>query len=323
MSRQWRIEYEGALYHVLSRGNERREIFLGDEDRNIFIDLMGETSERFDLEFYAYVLMGNHYHFLLKTGKANLSKSMQWFGATYTRRFNVRHKRSGHLFQGRFRSFLVENDDYLLRLSCYIHRNPLRAGIAERLADYRWSSYPFYAYGKGNHGWLNTNPILSQFRGPAGERRKKYRSKVLNYSGEEEKLWEDFRHGLFLGTAGFVDEIRAKYLPDSFHKEKPQQRELKKAVDLDATAQNAERIVGCDFNYIKSAGRLFGEDKINRDFLICLLWETGIHTNEEIGAHFGLTHSSVSKAVSALRKRFVKDRKLRKRYEDIRIQFKM
>jgi putative transposase len=129
--------------------------------------------------------MGNHYHFLLKTKRANLSKSMQWFGATYTRRFNNRHKRGGHLFQGRFKNFLVENDNYLFRLSCYIHRNPLRAEIVTRLADYKWSSYASYAYGKRKHGWLNTDPILSQFGGSSKVKREKYRSKVQNYSGEE------------------------------------------------------------------------------------------------------------------------------------------
>ena len=104
----------------------------------------------FEIEVYAYVLMNNHYHLLLKTNKPNISKGMQWFGTTYTRRYNVKHKRNGHLFQRRFKNFLVENDEYLMLLSCYIHRNPLRAGIVRRLVDYPWSSYPVYAYGK-NH----------------------------------------------------------------------------------------------------------------------------------------------------------------------------
>jgi putative transposase len=100
MARAWRIEYEGALYHVLSRGNERRAIFAGDADRWLFLDTLAEMSQRFEVELFAYVLMDNHYHLLLRTNRANLSKSMQWFGATYTTRFNARHKRSGHLFQG-------------------------------------------------------------------------------------------------------------------------------------------------------------------------------------------------------------------------------
>ena len=130
MTRQWRIEFKGAYYHILSRGNERRDIFLDHDDRVLFLETLGNMSDRFEIEVYAYVLMGNHYHLLLKTNKPNISKSMQWFGTTYTRKYNIRHKRNGHLFQGRFKNFLIENDEYLIRLSCYIHRNPLRAGIA-------------------------------------------------------------------------------------------------------------------------------------------------------------------------------------------------
>ncbi|MEZ6156373.1 MAG: transposase [Candidatus Scalinduaceae bacterium] len=113
----------------------------------MFLDTLGKMSDRFDIEVYAYALMDNHYHLLLKTNKPNISKGMQWFGTTYTRQYNIKHKRNRHLFQGRFKSFLIENDEYLM-LSCYIHRNPLRAGIVRRLADYPWSSYSIYAYDK-------------------------------------------------------------------------------------------------------------------------------------------------------------------------------
>ena len=98
MARAWRIEYEGALYHVLSRGNEQRPIFIDNDDRLLFLETLGEMSERFEIDIFAFVLMDNHYHLLFRTNRANLSKSMQWFGATYTRRLNVRHNRFGHLF---------------------------------------------------------------------------------------------------------------------------------------------------------------------------------------------------------------------------------
>lgn len=114
MGRAWRIEYEGALYHVLSRGNERREIFFGDDDRRLFMATLGDMAERFEIELYAYVLMNNHYHLLFRTRRANLSRAMQWFGVTYTNRFNARNGHSGHLFQGRFKNMLVENDAYLM-----------------------------------------------------------------------------------------------------------------------------------------------------------------------------------------------------------------
>ena len=207
MARPWRIEAEGAYYHVLSRGNERRDIFIDDRDRRLFLSTLGETSERFKLDIFAFVLMCNHYHVLLRTNLANISRAMQWLGLTYVRRLNNRLKRSGHLFQGRFKAMLVENDAYMMELSCYIHRNPLRAGMVKRLIEYRWSSYPVYAYGRKGPQWLKTDLILSCFQG--GDRHKGYREKVQNYAGEEGRLWEDFKHGLILGSETFMEKIRS------------------------------------------------------------------------------------------------------------------
>ena len=175
MVRQWRIEFPGALYHVLSRGNGRQDIFLSDDDRHLFLALLEELSERFNTEVYAYVMMSNHYHLLLKTLDANLSRAMQWFGTSFTRKFNQINNNSGHLFQGRFKSIIVENDAYLLRLSCYIHRNPLKAGIVQKLSDYPWSSYQFYAYKKKLPAWLNIKTILNQV--PDQDRHRAYRDK--------------------------------------------------------------------------------------------------------------------------------------------------
>jgi putative transposase len=152
------------------------------------------------VDVFAYVLVSNHYHLLIKTTHPNLSKAMQWLGVTYTRRFSNRHSRSGHLFQGRFKSLIVENDAYVVELSCYIHRNPLSAGVVKRLMDYKWSSYPSYAHGR------NADLILSFFTGT--DSRTVYRSKVARYGGEEKRLWDDLSHGLVIGTQRFVDRIK-------------------------------------------------------------------------------------------------------------------
>ncbi len=122
-----------------SRGNGRQDIFLSDDDRHLFLSLLEELSERFNIEIYAYVLMNNHYHLLIKTLDANLSKAMQWLGTTYTRHYNNKNSCRGHLFQGRYKSILVENDAYLSRLSCYIHRNPIKDW-----KDYKFSSFHYY-----------------------------------------------------------------------------------------------------------------------------------------------------------------------------------
>ena len=175
---------------------------MDDDDRRLFLTGLAEAGERFALDVFAYVLMGNHYHLLLRTRRANLSKAMQWLGLRYTTRFNFKHSRSGHLFQGRFKSMLIQNDAYLLQLSYYIHRNPLRAGMVERLGDYRWSSYRAYAYEKRAPEWLNTEVILSQLAN-AGARHQTYRRNAQKYAEEEGRLWEDLRHGFISGLRGF------------------------------------------------------------------------------------------------------------------------
>ena len=136
MARPQKIECEGAYYHVLSRGIQQQAVFLSDQDRRTFLESLTRLSEPFEVGILAYELMDNHYHLLIRTIRANLSKAMQWLATTYTTIFNLRHSRTGHLFQGRFKSILVENEPYLLQLSCSIHRNPLRAGLVQRLADY-------------------------------------------------------------------------------------------------------------------------------------------------------------------------------------------
>ena len=111
---------------MMSRGNDGQRIFLSDADRELFLETIGEMAERFDIDIFAYVLMPNHYHILARTNHANLKQAMHWFGTSYTRRFNNRNVRRGHLFQGRYKSILVQNDAYVTQLSCYIHRNPLK-----------------------------------------------------------------------------------------------------------------------------------------------------------------------------------------------------
>jgi REP element-mobilizing transposase RayT len=135
MGRPLRVESADAFYHAFSRGNERRPIFHDDGDRGHFLKCLGVLGERFGVELWAYVLMPNHYHLVLRTLRPNLSHAMHWLGVAYTNWFNARHDRSGHLFQGRFKGFVVEDESYLHRLLLYVHRNPLRTPLrGERTA---------------------------------------------------------------------------------------------------------------------------------------------------------------------------------------------
>ena len=322
MGRQWRIEFAGALYHILSRGNEGRDIFYNDEDRLLFLDTMAEMSERFDLNIHAYVLMDNHYHILLKTNLPNLSKAMQWFGLAYTRRFNNRHSRSGHLFQGRYKSIIIENDAYLIRLSCYIHRNPLRAGIVKRLADYKWSSYQYYAYRKKPPRWLATDMILSQFKN-TNNRNKAYREKAQKYSEEESQIWEDLKYGIILGSKNYVSKIKSAYLPDSPDSEIPQQKIMAKEINSDKLLDVAAEHLKCNLERFKQAPRISSREKQDRDILMYLLWKTGRLTNKTIGSIFGVTYSSVSHSIGKLNAKLKKDKALRYKIDRIYSLFKI
>ena len=187
MARPWRIQYEGAVYHVAARGNNRHEIFLDDSDKEYFLNLLARAAARFELRIFAFCLMTNHYHLFLQTETANLSAAMHWLNCAYTVYFNRRHKRIGHLLQGRFKSVLVIDEIHWLHLSMYIHLNPVRAKIVEDPAEYPWSSFRDYTSAKSRFDWLDRDLILENYGLPnsddsAGTARNAWRSRrpILN-----------------------------------------------------------------------------------------------------------------------------------------------
>jgi putative transposase len=321
MARQWRIEYPGALYHVLSRGNGGQLIFLSDKDRRIFLDLVQEFSERFNIEVYAYVLMGTHYHFLLKTPDANLSKGMQWFGTTYTRQFNLLNTKNGHLFQGRFKSIIVENDAYLLRLSCYIHRNPLRAGIVDRLAEFKWSSYLYYAYRKKAPSWLMTEVIQDQVSGK--DKKQAYRKIVQQYADESGSIWEDVKYGLVYGSEGFLIDLKERFLLKQKDVELPQHNMVFRDVDPQKVLQIASEALNIDLDSLRKSRRISPRERNQRDLMIYLLWESGKFVNRQIGSFFGISYSNVSRRISDIRHRLDKDKELSRKYQAVKALIKV
>ena len=168
MARQLRIEYEGAIYHLMSRGDRREAIFRDDLDRKRFLETLGATCQRTGWQVHAYCLMSNHFHLVVETPRANLAEGMKWLLGTYTMRFNRRHKLSGHLFAGRYKSLLVDGSDseYLRTVCDYVHLNPVRArllGKGERLHKYPWSSYPNYRRSRSKReSWLRCDRLLGE-----------------------------------------------------------------------------------------------------------------------------------------------------------------
>ena len=163
MARPLRLEYEGAVYHITSRGNARGDIYLSDDDREMFLDVLSHVVDRFGWRCHAYCLMGNHYHLMIETPQANLSRGMRQLNGMFTQRFNRKHHRIGHVFQGRFKSIVVDKEAYLLELIRYIVGNPVAAGIVTDVADWPWSSYLATAGKRSTPAFLNTDWLLSQF----------------------------------------------------------------------------------------------------------------------------------------------------------------
>ncbi|MFQ5847093.1 MAG: transposase [Candidatus Methylomirabilales bacterium] len=162
MARKPRVQFPGAFYHVLIRGNRREAIFFDDTDRHGYLGRLHEARQRFAFTLYAYVLMPNHVHLLLETGDVVLSRIMQWLGTTYTQYFNRRHHKIGHLFQGRYKAILCDKDAYLLALVRYLHLNPVRAGLVKNPAKYRWSSHCAYL-GVAHDVSIPRDIVLAQF----------------------------------------------------------------------------------------------------------------------------------------------------------------
>ncbi len=189
MPRPLRLEAEGAIYHVIARGNERKLIFRDDDDRREYLDRLIRCRERFGLGVLAYCLMGNHLHLAVERGATKLSRVMLALQSAYTQWFNRRHDRVGHLFQGRYKAFVIEKDRYLLALVRYIHRNPVEAGLARRPQDYPWSSDRYYRRGQAPE-WLDVDdvlPLLGQSRRVAVAR---YRRLM---GGEVEETYESLK----------------------------------------------------------------------------------------------------------------------------------
>ncbi len=212
MARPWRIQYEGAIYHVMSRGVGRGNIYLTNDDYSRFLDYVASAKEKFNLDIFAFVLMGNHYHILLRTNEANLSMTMQWIQTAYSVYYNRNHKRSGHLFQGRYKSVLVENESYWHILSLYIHLNPIRAGVVKKLREYKWSSYHDYVNVKKRNKWVNSEAVLEGICSNKQESRREYGKLIREASGRENDFLEDIKYGMILGSDKFVGWVQRKFI---------------------------------------------------------------------------------------------------------------
>lgn len=213
MARPLRIEYEGAWYHVYSRGAGRRRVYFGDDDYASFMDLLGEILELWNVQTHAFSLMPNHYHLVIHTPSGQLSRALRHLNGVYTQRFNKRHKTDGPLFKGRFRARVVEKENYLLELVRYIHFNPIKAGICEDPSKHKWTSHFGYLNRSKKPSWLYTNEVLSYFGGQKKRAVTKFdffvKEKMVGKADDQISF---AKFPAVLGTLGFREWVKHNFI---------------------------------------------------------------------------------------------------------------
>ena len=212
MARKPRIHFQGALYHVILRGNARQTVFFGDEDRYRFFLLLQEGTCRFGYRVHAFCLMSNHIHLLLQAGDMSLSKGMQNLAFRFTRWINFRERRTGHLFQGRYKAILVDADSYLLELVRYLHFNPVRAAMVAKPSEYCWSSHQTYMGEKPEIPWLTTDLVLAQFNDNVTLARSAYMAFMAGGAseGHRKEFHLGSHEGRILGNDQFAQAVLAQ-----------------------------------------------------------------------------------------------------------------
>lgn len=304
MARPLRIQYPGAVYHVTARGNERKSIVRDDKDRFLFLRVLEETIDQYEVILHAWVLMDNHYHLLVETPDANLSLAIRHLNGVYTQRFNRRHHRWGHLFQGRYHAILVDKDSYLKELCRYVVLNPVRAKMVKQPKEWKWSSYRAMAGYETAPLWLTTSWLLGQFHRTRHKAQEQYRQFVLEGVKDKESPWENLSSQIVLGTKEFEKHVRHR-LGGRHHREAPQkQQELGRPQAADVMKRVAKLFK------VPEEGLLTVTRRPNegREVAMWALRQAcGIRLGE-IAGKMGVGYSAVAHAVIRVRRRAKEDK---------------
>lgn len=280
MARPLRIEYPHAVYHITSRGNEKKDIFIDDKDRLIFFEILNNVREKYNWICHSYCLMNNHYHLVIETPDANLSIGMRQLNGVYTQKFNKRHNRIGHLFQGRYKAILIQKDSHLLEVCRYVVLNPVRAKISNIPEDYKWSSYRATAGLDKQPEFLTTDWILAQFDNDKKRARRLYRDFVI--AGiDKTKIYEYVKGQILLGEESFIKNML------QYSKKREENLEIPKGQKL-ADRLQLEEIFTEDIK----------KDRKKRDLAIYkAIYDYG-YKQTEIANFLGLHYTSISRLVN-------------------------
>jgi putative transposase len=299
------------LYHLTCRGNNRRAIFDDNSDRVAFLEILAQSRQIFGVRLMAYVLMENHFHLLVETPLGNLSKFMRRFNITYTGYFNRRHQRVGHVYQGRYQSFLVEKESYLSEVSRYIHLNPVRSKEQEkpegesrwiRLRRYPWSSLPGYLDPKTRKPFVDYTFVLEEFGGDTPRARRAYQRRMMEDLSGELATREKVIGQAVLGRDDFIAWVKKTFLGSFQDREVPALTAMKRYRRADEILEILCRETG------STREELISKKHPHRAAAVDLLYRAGGLTGVEIGEIFGVDYSTVSQIRKRLTQKLSHDR---------------
>ena len=318
MSRPLRIQYPDAWYHVMNRGRRGEKVFTNKKDYLSFIELLEELTEVFHVNVAAYCLMSNHYHLLVQTPDANISRSIRHLNGVYTQRYNRRHGCDGQLFRGRYKSILVESDSYALELVRYIHRNPMDAGLVDNLQKYQWSTHKIYLSDAKKWKWVYKDYILKLFSKSKPESIRLYKQFVQKETPESiNQIFGRKNLPAILGSKSFVKRIKDKFFNSDDFEEIPETRSLAPdIVKIKQAVCNAYKIKESEL--YESRRGYFNEP---RNVTIYLTRRLRNDTLKQVGGQFHIEkYSTVSSIVERVKYEMKADRELKKRIEAIAIK---
>lgn len=321
MARPLRIQFPDAWYHVMSRGKRGERIYADKGDYYAFIDLLRDCVEMWNIRVVAYCLMGTHYHILLQTPDANLSRCMRHINGVYTQYFNRTHGSDGQLFRGRYKSIVVDSDAYLLELLRYIHRNPIEGGMVDRLESYQWSSHKGYLSRSEKWNWLHKNYVLKIFSNNQNEALKGYRSFIRKEIPEEiNRILGSKKWPSVIGTESFINWVKGTFFIEKRHVEVPDSKSL--APDSGRIKRAVCREYGINEEDLFISRR--GVTNEPRNTVIYLMRQLMGSKLEEIGLEFNINnYSSVSTIIERTKRKAFTNHKLKKRIEKLKFELKV
>ncbi len=313
MARPLRIQYPDAWYHVMNRGRRREDIFLGRADFELFLNNLEYAAALFNVRVSAWCLMSNHYHLLVNTPEANLSRFMRHIDGVYTQRFNRSHRVDGQLFRGRYKSKIIDpaSDRYMMAVVAYILLNPQKAGLEKELGLYPWSSWKVYTRYQKKWAWVYTKPILGRFPGSLSHKRIAFQKFVQSQSPYIlDEIFDQHEKTLAFGDKPFIQWLKQTFNADKQHHQVPQSRSLAPSVEDILSA--VEAVYGIDRSSLFTGRRgVFNEPRNVAMYLSRMVRGDTLLT---IGKEFGLTrYSSVRSVISRVNVLIKEDKEVNSR----------